>query len=104
MLTIDEPLPSDCRPGLLKVDAHDDEEVLGGRVGVLLEQLGVLERRAHVVHRAWPNDYQEAVIVAVEDCLGGPASLEDCRGGWVDRSSERREEGAASEGCATGLD
>lgn len=47
---VDEPLPADGRAGFLKVDAHEDVEVVRGFVGVGFEKAGVFEGSFDIVH------------------------------------------------------
>lgn len=50
---VDETLPADGGTWLLEVDAHDDQQVLLGGLGVLAELLSVSERLLGVVNGAW---------------------------------------------------
>lgn len=67
---VDEALPADGRAGLLKVGAHDDEDLSRDLVGDGLEEFCVLDCGAGVVDRARADDDDQAVVLTAQD-LGG---------------------------------
>lgn len=75
---VDEALPADCRPGLLEVGAHDDEQVVAELVGQRLQAVAVLQRDLWVVQRAGPDHDEEPVILLPDDVGGGLAAFEHC--------------------------
>lgn len=78
MRVVDQTLPTDRRPWLLKVDPHDDVQVILGLVDVLFEKLGVFQSCLDVVDAAWPDDHKQPIVVTPDDCLGTLSTGEDC--------------------------
>src|SRR6185437_14789872 len=52
---VDEALPSDRRPRLLEVDAHDDLELSAQSHAFARQALRIFARGVHVVYRAWSD-------------------------------------------------
>ena len=76
--SLDETLPSDSRPGLFKVDPHDDLEVGPPAISDLSPQLGrVLSGLIRIVDRAGSDDDEQSVVFTVDDLGGGGSSLLD---------------------------
>ncbi len=74
---VDEALPSDGGAGLLKVDAHDDAEVVAELGDGGLEEQGILARGAGVVDGAWTDEDEQARVAAAEDGGDVGAGVED---------------------------
>lgn len=89
---VDKTLPSNGGTGLFEVDAHDNEEVISGFVGVFFEEPGVFHAGFDVVDGArsesasicalfgesqWhtPDNDHDSVIIATENILSGLASF-----------------------------
>lgn len=64
---IDEALPADRGPGLLKVGAHDNEQVASEVVCQRFQLGAVFNSGGGIVDRAWSNYDDEAVIFAFEN-------------------------------------
>ena len=69
MWIIDETFPADSGTRFLKIDAHDDAEVVFVSISERLEAFSVLDRSARVVDGAWANDNEDAVVFAEEYVL-----------------------------------
>ena len=52
---IDEALPTDSRSWLLKVNAHNDVQIVLRFLSVRSKFASVLKRRFYVMYRAWPS-------------------------------------------------
>jgi len=76
---VDQTLPSDCCTGLLKVGAHDDEEILLVLLLHLDEAVAVLESGLGVVDRAGTDDDKKpaVLVAALDDFDGLIAALEN---------------------------
>src|SRR5262249_59952079 len=78
MGVVDQTLPADRGPGLLEVDAHDDEERVLDRPGERGEPLRVLDGRCGIVDRARTHYGEEPAVATVEDVADGlPRSQDD---------------------------
>lgn len=86
---VDQTLPTDRRPRLLKVNPHDNAQILAHAVllHILLELRGVLFGGFNVVDRAGPDNDNQAVVLALDNRLGFPTGSGDGLG----RSSGKRE-------------
>ena len=76
---VNQTLPSDCCTGLLKVGAHDDEEILLVLLLHLDEAVAVLESGLGVVDRAGTDDDKKpaVLVAALDDFDGLIAALEN---------------------------
>lgn len=82
---VDQALPSNSSPGLLKVDAHDNAEVVGEFGDGGLEQSGILAGGLGVVNGARADENQEARIATIEDLGDLSAGVKNGgRGGFRD--------------------
>ncbi len=66
---VDEALPPDGGAGLLEVDPHQDEKVVGETVADGLEAIAVFEGGGRVVDRTGAHHHQDAVVVTSQDGL-----------------------------------
>ena len=83
MRVVDVALPADGGAGLLEVDAHQDEQVVGEGVGLRLELAGVVHGLGMVMDGAGADDDQQAIILAGEDAADGRTAVLDELGGGV---------------------
>jgi len=70
---VDQPLPADRGARLLEIHAHDEIERIAHLLREFLEPRGVLLRGLDVVNRAWPDNDEQARVLAVEDAAHGLA-------------------------------
>ena len=73
---VDQPLPAHGRPGLLKVNPHDDEDVFGDRVGLFLETRSVFTGGIRVVDGTRADDGQEPPVATCDDVAGLTPDIE----------------------------
>lgn len=64
---VDQTLPANGGPGLLKVGAHDNAQLLGQLVGEFLQSAGVLESSIGVMDGAGTDDDQETVVALLNN-------------------------------------
>ena len=64
---VDEPLPADRRPRLLKVDPHHDLEVCSEPLPLAAQPAGIVDRRLGIVDRAGADHDDEPVILSLQD-------------------------------------
>jgi len=62
---VDQTLPADCCTGLLKVRAHDNEQVILVLLLQLQQPITVLEGHLRVVDRAGADDHHQALLLGV---------------------------------------
>ncbi|GAA0031110.1 hypothetical protein BROWWM01_52420 [Bradyrhizobium ottawaense] len=68
---VDQALPTDGGARLLEIDPHYDFELVGEFLAQAREPLGIFERGLGVMHRAGADHDQQAVVLAIEDCVDG---------------------------------
>ena len=74
---VDEALPAEGGARLLEVDAHDDAEILREFGDSGFEARAVLARGFGVVNGAGADDYDEAMVLSLENVADLAARLED---------------------------
>ena len=74
---VDKALPSEGGARFLKVDAHDDAEVLREFGDGGFEAGSVLAGGFGVVDGAWADDYDETMVFSLENVADFAARLED---------------------------
>ena len=73
---VDQSLPADGGTRLLEIHAHHDVQAVADLVGQLAQTPRVVARGFHVVDRARADDHDQARVVAIENALQGPTTLE----------------------------
>ena len=96
---VDVALPADGGAGLLEVDAHQDEQVVGEGVGLRLELAGVVHGLGVVMDGAGADDDQQAIILAGEDAADGCTAVLDQLGGGVGGGQPFLQQGRGDEGA-----
>lgn len=74
---VDQTLPADRGPGLLKIGPHDDAQVILQLLGKTSETLSVLDGSLGVMDTTGTNQDQEAVRLAADDVTGLNTAVED---------------------------
>ena len=98
MGVVDQPLPAHGGAGLLEIHPHHQLQLLAVALSDAGDGGGVFPGGGHVMHRAGPNDHQQALILAVQDRLDPLPGLLHGVGG---RRGERQlavEHGGAHQG------
>ena len=84
---VDEPFPADNGAGFLKIDPHDDEQVVGETTRRLAQIVGVVEGGRGIVNGAGPHDRDESIGLPPHDCGNFPSGGGDSvRAGGVQRN------------------
>lgn len=99
MRVVDVALPADGGAGLLEVDAHQDEQVVGEGVGLRLELAGVLHGLGVVMDGAGADNDQQAIVLAGEDAADGCTAVLDKLGGGVGGGQPFLQQGRGDEGA-----
>lgn len=99
---IDETLPADGGPGLFKIDAHNNEKILGDGFAVLGEFTGIVKGGYLVVDGAGADDDEQSIILAVDDLLGHVTALKDGNGGETREGQILHEDLGGDKGPDTG--
>ena len=95
---IDVALPADGGAGLLEVDAHQDEQVVGEGIGLCLELAGVVHGLRVVMDGAGTDNDQQAIVLAGEDAADRRTAVLDQLGGGVGGGQPFLKQGRGDEG------
>ena len=95
---IDVALPADGGAGLLEVDAHQDEQVVGEGIGLCLELAGVVHGLRVVMDGAGTDNDQQAIVLAGEDAADRRTAVLDQLGGGVGGGQPFLQQGRGDEG------
>ena len=73
---VDEALPAGRRARFLEIDPHDEHQRVGHFLRQRPEALGVVETSLGIVDGAGSHHEEQALVLAIQDALENPASLQ----------------------------